>query len=125
MERIIKNDRRKGSIGSLKTVNYDTSYYTSDDLHVVQEMDMVYDILDNSHEEISSLRRYLDMEYKERTLYPEPIMLRSSTIEDEFSKKMKQDGGLNYRSRDKTIRRITYQCLPPPFSLRELNSQVD
>lgn len=125
MERIIKTDRRKGSIGGLKAPSFqDTSYYTSQDLHVLQEMDRIYDMLDNSHEEIGSLRRYLDLEYKERTLYPEPIMLRSSAIEDEFSKKMKRDGGLHYQSKDKTMRRITYQCLPPPFSLQQINTQV-
>lgn len=125
MERIIKTDRRKGSIGGLKEPSFnDTSYYTSQELHVLQEMDRIYDMLDNCHEEISSLRRYLDLEYKERTLYPEPIMLRSSAIEDEFSKRMKQEGGLHYQSKDKSMQRITYQCLPPPFSLQQIKTQV-
>ncbi|XP_031566140.1 uncharacterized protein LOC116301246 [Actinia tenebrosa] len=125
MERIIKTDRRKGSIGGLKAPSFnDTSYYTSQDLQLLQEMDRVYDMLDNSQEEISSLRRHLDIEFKERTLYPEPTMLRSTAVEDEFSKKMKQDGGLHYQSKDKTMQRITYQCLPPPFSLQQIKTQV-
>lgn len=123
MERIIRTDQRKRSIGSIKAANYDSSCLNSEDFRVVQEIDNLYNTLDNAHEEIISLKRYLDIEYKERTLYPEPVLLRSSNIEDEFSKKMKLEGGLKYQSKDNTIKHITYHCLPPPFSLHQISTQ--
>lgn len=123
MERIIRTDQRKGSIDLVKTNNYEPSVVNSQNFQVVHEMDSLCSILDNTNEEIMSLKKYLDIEYKERTLYPEPVMLRSSSIEDEYSRKMKQDGGLSYQSKDNTIKYITYQCLPPPFSLRQISTQ--
>lgn len=122
MERIIKTDQRKKSVDSIRTLNCDSSLTNTKDFRVVQEMDTLYNMLDNTHEEIISLKKYLGIEYKERTLYPEPAMLRSAVVEDEYSRKMKQDGGLLYQSKDNTMKHITYQCLPPPFSLRQITA---
>ena len=118
LERMLQADQKNRSPALTSTTECDD--LSSEDLEMISEMEEVLQLLEKNQEEMADLERCLEIEIRERTLYPEPAILRSRTLEDEFSKKMRIEGGLRYEGQDKTVRCITHQCLPPPLSLSEL-----
>lgn len=121
MENILKTEISNLSASKLKTLK-ENAHLSSQDRQLIEELEEILEQLEKENDELSFLMKYLEIEIKERTLYPEPIMPKSKCLEDDFSKQMRLAGGLSYESSDKSIQFMTYQCLPPPLSLSELLS---
>lgn len=119
LEQILQTDIRNFTSTDIKTFKEDSSL-SSEELQLLAEMEEILEKLEKEQEELLSLEKYLEIELHERTFYPEPVMPRHRKVEDEFSKRMKLDGGLKYKSYDETVQLITHRCLPPPLSLDEL-----
>lgn len=120
LERMLQADQRTSATTAASITGNDDPSLTSEDLELISEMEGVLQMLEKTQEELNKLEKHLEIELRERMLYPEPVILRTRTLEDEFSKQMRLDGGLKYECNDKKIRRITHRCLPPPLSLSEL-----
>lgn len=119
LEQILQTDIKAFTSNEIKTFIEDSSL-SSEELQLLTEMEEILEKLEKEQEELLSLEKYLKIELHERTFYPEPSLPRHRKLEDEFSKRMKVDGGLKYKSIDETVQLITYHCLPPPLSLDEL-----
>lgn len=120
LEHILQTDLKTSfTLAELKTVTEDPAL-SSEELQLLNEMEEILEKLEKEQEELLSLEKYLEIELRERTFYPEPVLPRHRKIEDEFSKRMKEEGGLRYKSFDETDQVITYRCLPPPLSLDQL-----
>lgn len=119
MESILKTEINNINATKLKT-NKESDYLNSQDRQLIEELEEVLEQLEKEQDELSFLIKYLEIEIRERTLYPEPPMPKVKRLEDEFSKQMRIAGGLSYESRDKSIQFLTYQSLPPPLSLSQL-----
>ncbi|XP_032223037.1 uncharacterized protein LOC116604588 [Nematostella vectensis] len=123
MERIIRTEKRKHSISLVHESEIDSTF-ASEDTELIHQLDGVKEMLECTQKDIYSLKKSLEIEYRERTLYPEPVFICSPALEDDYSKQMRVDGGLKYQGSDMNIfHLITYQCLPPPLSLHELYSR--
>ena len=120
-ENILKTEISHLSASKLKTLK-ENAHLSSQDRQLIEELEEILEQLEKENDELGFLMKYLEIEIKERTLYPEPIMPKSKCLEDDFSKQMRLAGGLSYESSDKSIQFMTYQCLPPPLSLSELLS---
>lgn len=119
LEQILQTDLKTFTIAELKTVTEDPTL-SIEELQLLSEMEEILVRLEKEQEELLSLEKYLEIELHERTFFPEPVLPRHRKIEDEFSKRMKEDGGLKYKSFDETVQLLTYRCLPPPLSLDQL-----
>lgn len=119
LEHLLQTDITTFTRADIKTYKEDSSL-SSEELQLLTEMEEILEKLEKEQEELLSLGKYLETELHERTFYPEPILPRHRKLEDEFSKRMKEEGGLKYKSFDETFQLITYRCLPPPLSLDEL-----
>ena len=119
LEQILQTDIKTFTSTSIKTFMEDSSL-SSEEIQLLAEMEEILEKLEKEQEELLSLEKYLEIELHERTFFPEPVLPRHRKLEDEFSKRMKKDGGLKYKSFDETVQLITYRCLPPPLSLDEL-----
>lgn len=119
LEQILQTDIKSFASTDIRSFMEDSSL-SSEELQLLAEMEEILETLEKEQEELLSLEKYLEIELRERTYYPEPIMPRHRKVEDEFSKQMKKDGGLKYESLDKTVQFISYRSLPPPLSLDEL-----
>jgi len=119
LEQILQTDIKTFTSTSIKTFMEDSSL-SSEEIQLLAEMEEILEKLEKEQEELLSLEKYLEIELHERTFFPEPVLPRHRKLEDEFSKRMKEDGGLKYKSFDETVQLITYRCLPPPLSLDEL-----
>lgn len=124
LEQILQTDIKSFTSSDIKSFMEDSSL-SSEELQLLAEMDEILEMLEKEQQELLSLEKYLDIELRERTYYPEPVMPRHRRLEDEFSKQMKIDGGLKYESFDKTVQFITYRSLPPPLSLGDLLDVAD
>lgn len=123
LEQILQTDINTFTRTEIKTCLEDSSL-SSEELQLLTEMEEILEKLEKEQEELLSLEKYLEIELHERTFFPEPVLPRHKNIEDDFSKRMKEDGGLRYKSFDETVQLITYRCLPPPLSLDELLEDV-
>lgn len=119
LEQILQTDMKSFTSTDIRSFMEDSSL-SSEELQILAEMEEILEKLEKEQEEILSLEKYLEIELRERTYYPEPVLPRHRKVEDEFSKQMKKDGGLKYESLDKTVQFISYRSLPPPLSLGEL-----
>lgn len=120
LEQILQTDIKSFTSTDIKSFMEDSSL-SSEELQLLAEMDEILEMLEKEQQELLSLEKYLEIELRERTHYPEPVVMpRHRKLEDEFSKQMKIDGGLKYESFDKTVQFITYRSLPPPLSLGDL-----
>lgn len=119
LEQILQTDIKSFTSSDIKSFMEDSSL-SSEELQLLAEMDEILEMLEKERQELLSLEKYLDIELRERTYYPEPVMHRHRRLEDDFSRQMKLDGGLKYESFDKTVQFITYGSLPPPLSLGDL-----
>ena len=119
LEQILQTDIKTFTITEIKTCLEDSSM-SSEELQLLTEMEEILEKLEKEQEELLSLEKYLEIELHERKYFPEPVLPRHRKVEDEFSKRMKEDGGLKYKSFNETVQLITYRCLPPPLSLDEL-----
>lgn len=119
LEHILQTDLKTFTLAELKTVTEDPAL-SSEELQLLNEMEEILEKLEKEQEELLSLEKCLEIELHERTFYPEPVLPRHGKVEDEFSKRMKEEGGLRYKSFDETDQVITYHCLPPPLSLDRL-----
>ena len=119
LEQILQTDITTFTSNEIRTFMEDSSL-SSEELQLLAEMEEILEKLEKEQEDLLSLEKYLEIELHERTFYPEPVMPRHRKVEDEFSKRMKLDGGLKYKSFDESVQLITYRCLPPPLSLDEL-----
>lgn len=124
LEQILQTDITSFASTDIRSFMEDSSL-SSEELQLLAEMEEILEKLEKEQEELLSLEKYLEIELRERTYYPEPIMPRHRKVEDEFSKQMKKDGGLKYESLDKTVQFISYRSLPPPLSLDELLELTD
>lgn len=124
LEQILQTDIKSFTSSDIKSFMEDSSL-SSEELQLLAEMDEILEMLEKEQQELLSLEKYLEIELRERTYYPEPVMPRHRRLEDEFSKQMKIDGGLKYESFDKTVQFITYRSLPPPLSLGDLLDVAD
>lgn len=124
LEQILQTDMKSFTSTDIRSFMEDSSL-SSEELQILAEMEEILEKLEKEQDEILSLEKYLEIELRERTDYPEPVLPRHRKVEDEFSKQMKKDGGLKYESLDKTVRFISYRSLPPPLSLGELLELTD
>lgn len=124
LEQILQTDIKSFASTDIRSFMEDSSL-SSEELQLLAEMEELLEKLEKEQEELLSLEKYLEIELRERTYYPEPVMPRHRKVEDEFSKQMKKDGGLKYESLDKTVQFISYRSLPPPLSLGELLEMTD
>lgn len=124
LEQILQTDMKSFTSTDIRSFMEDSSL-SSEELQLLAEMEEIMEKLEKEQEELLSLEKYLEIELRERTYYPEPVLPRHSKVEDEFSKQMKKDGGLKYESFDKTVQFISYRSLPPPLSIGELLELTD
>ena len=124
LEQILQTDIKSFESTDIRSFMEDSTL-SSEELQLLAEMEEILEKLEKEQEELLSLEKYLEIELRERTFYPEPIMPRHRKVEDEFSKQMKKDGGLKYESLDKSVQFISYLSLPPPLSLDELLELTD
>ena len=119
LEHILQTDIKRFTSIEIKSFIGDSSL-SSEEIQLLAEMEEILEQLEREQEELLCLEKCLEIELHERTFYPEPVLPRHRKVEDEFSKQMKEDGGLKYESSDKTIQFIAYSSLPPPLSLDNL-----
>lgn len=124
LEQILQTDIKSFTSTDIRSFMEDSSL-SSEELQLLAEMEEIMEKLEMEQEELLSLEKYLEIELRERTYYPEPVLPRHKKVEDEFSKQMKKDGGLKYESFDKTVQFISYRSLPPPLSLGDLLEVTD
>lgn len=124
LEQILQTDMKSFASTDIRSFMEDSTL-SSEELQLLAEMEEILEKLEKEQEELFSLEKYLEIELRERTYYPEPVLPRHRRVEDEFSKQMKKDGGLKYESFDKTVQFITYRSLPPPLSLGNLLELTD
>lgn len=124
LEQILQTDMKSFTSTDIRSFMEDSSL-SSEELQLLAEMEEIMEKLEKEQEELLSLEKYLEIELRERTYYPEPVLPRHRAVEDEFSKQMKKDGGLKYESFDKTVQFISYGSLPPPLSIGELLELTD
>ena len=124
--KISKDFARRDDFSKKRETMDDSEFIKTDENPLVEEvgvMNEVQDLLEqmcNFSKELKDIEKILNIEVRERLLHPEPRLIHIKAPEDELSEQMKNDGGFRYCSSDNSVRRISYDTLPPPLTLSEL-----